>query len=159
MELDATDRTILTLLQADASLSHAEVGEGAGVSAASAWRRIKRLEDAGVLRGRVALVDAAEAGLTVQVVVTVTLRSHGDGQREAFEKWAREHPEITTCYALTGDKDYVLHVVVKDMAAYDHFLTGDLLHRDYVASASSSIVLREIKYTTALPVTTKGAAQ
>jgi len=159
MELDPTDRAILSLLQADASLSHAEVGERAGVSAASAWRRIKRLEEEGILRGRVALVDAGRAGLTVQVVVTVTLRSHGDGQREAFEKWAREHPEITTCYALTGDKDYVLHVVVRDMAAYDHFLTGDLLHRDYVASASSSIVLREIKYTTALPVTTKGSAQ
>jgi Lrp/AsnC family transcriptional regulator len=152
MNLDATDQAILSLLQEDASLSHAEVGERAGVSAASAWRRIKRLEEDGVLRRRVALVDAGRAGLTVQVVVTVTLRSHGDGQREAFETWARNHPEVMSCYALTGDKDYVLHVVVKDMAAYDHFLTGDLLHREYVASASSSIVLREIKYTTALPI-------
>lgn len=152
MELDPVDCRILALLQQDAALSHAEVGEGAGVSAASAWRRIKRLEEAGLILGRVALVDAALAGLTVQVVVTVTLRHHGDGQREAFEDWARAHPEVTSCYALTGDKDYVLHVVVKDMAAYDHFLTGDLLHQDYVASASSSIVLRQIKYTTALPV-------
>lgn len=152
MELDKTDRAILSLLQENASLSHAEVGERAGVSAASAWRRIKRLEEEGVIAGRVALVDAANAGLTVQVVVTVILRSHGDGQREAFEKWARGRPEVLSCYALTGDKDYVLHVVVKDMAAYDHFLTGDLLHQDYVASASSSIVLREIKYTTALPI-------
>jgi len=152
MELDDTDRAILEALQDDASLSHAEVGERVGVSAASAWRRIKRLEEAGVIAGRVALVDAGLAGLTVQVVVTVTLRSHGDGQREAFEKWARLHPEVMSCYALTGDKDYVLHVVVRDMVAYDHFLTGDLLHQDYVASASSSIVLREIKYTTALPI-------
>jgi len=152
MSLDDKDRAILDLLQRDASLSHAEVGERVGVSAASAWRRIKRLEEDGVTRARVALVDAAKAGLTVQVVITVTLRHHGDGQREAFEEWARAHPEVLSCYALTGDKDYVLHVVVKDMAAYDHFLTGDLLHQDYVASASSSIVLREIKYTTALPI-------
>jgi len=152
MDLDHTDRAILDVLQENASLSHADVGERVGVSAASAWRRIKRLEEAGVIRARVALVDAGEAGLTVQVIITVTLRHHGDGQREAFEAWARDHPEVMWCYALTGDKDYVLHVVVKDMAAYDHFLTGDLLHQDYVASASSSIVLRDIKYTTALPI-------
>lgn len=156
MSLDPLDCRILAELQKDAALSHAEVGERAGVSAASAWRRIKRLEEDGLIRGRVALVDAARAGLTVQVIVTVTLRYHGDGQREAFEAWARGHPEVMSCYALTGDKDYVLHVVVKDMGAYDHFLTGDLLHKDYVASASSSIVLREIKYTTALPIGVEG---
>ncbi len=152
MELEPVDCRILSLLQADASLSNAEVGEASGLSAASAWRRIKRMEEEGLITGRVALVDAAKAGLTIQVVVTVTLRAHGDGQRQAFEDWVRAKPEVTSCYALTGDKDYVLHVVVKDMAAYDHFLTGDLLHQDYVASASSSIVLRQIKYTTALPV-------
>ena len=152
MTLDGTDRAILALLQEDAGLSHAELGERVGVSAASAWRRIKRLEEEGLIRARVALVDPARAGLTVQVIITVTLRYHGDGQREAFEAWADKRPEVMSCYALTGDKDYVLHVVVEDMAAYDHFLTGDLLHQDYVASASSSIVLREIKYTTALPI-------
>lgn len=152
MDLEPVDCRILALLQGDASLSHAEVGEAVGMSSASAWRRIKRLEEAGLILGRVALVDAAKAGLTIQVIVTVTLRHHGDGQREAFEAWARQHPEVMSCYALTGDKDYILHVVVKDMGAYDHFLTGDLLHQDYVASASSSIVLREIKYTTALPI-------
>ncbi len=152
MTLDGTDRAILALLQEDAGLSHAELGERVGVSAASAWRRIKRLEEGGLIRARVALVDPARAGLTVQVIITVTLRYHGDGQREAFEAWADKRPEVMSCYALTGDKDYVLHVVVEDMAAYDHFLTGDLLHQDYVASASSSIVLREIKYTTALPI-------
>ncbi len=152
MELDDLDRRILILLQADSALSHAEVGARAGVSAASAWRRIKRLEEAGVIAGRVALVDPAKAGLTVQVVVTVILRHHGDGQREAFEAWARAHPEVLECFALTGDKDYVLRVMVKDMSAYDHFLTGDLLHQEYVASASSSIVLRQIKCTTALPI-------
>ena len=152
MTIDDLDRRILGLLQTNASLSHAEVGERVGVSAASAWRRIKRLEQAGVIGARVVLVDPAKVGLTVQVVVTVTLRHHGDGQREAFEDWVRAHPEVLECYALTGDRDYVLRVMVKDMNAYDHFLTGDLLHQDYVASASSSIVLRQIKYTTALPI-------
>ncbi len=152
MELNDLDRRILTLLQVNSALSHAEVGERVGVSAASAWRRIKRLEDAGVIERRVALVDPAKAGLTIQVVVTVSLRYHGDGQREAFEEWVRAHPEVLECYALTGDKDYVLRVVVKDMSAYDHFLTGDLLHQECVAAAGSSIVLRQIKYTTALPI-------
>lgn len=152
MELDDLDRRILTLLQTDASLSNAEVGERVRVSAASAWRRIKRLEEAGVIGGRVVLVNPAKAGLTVQVVVTVSLRRHGDGQREAFEDWVRTHPEVLECYALTGDKDYVLRVMVKDMNAYDHFLTGDLLRQECVASAVSSIVLRQIKYTTALPI-------
>jgi len=152
MELDDLDRRILTLLQQDASLSNAELGEKVSVSAASAWRRIKRLEEAGVIDRRVALLDPLKSGLTVQVVVTVSLRHHGDGQREAFEDWVRSHPEVLECDALSGDKDYVLRVVVKDMAAYDHFLTGNLLHQECVASASSSIVLRQIKYTTALPI-------
>ncbi len=152
MEIDEQDRQILILLQKESALSHAEVGERVGLSAASAWRRIKRLEEAGIIRSRVALLDAAKAGLTVQVVVTVSLRHHGDGQRETFEEWVRSHPEVMECYALTGDKDYVLRVMVADMEAYDHFLTGDLLRQDCVASASSSIVLRQIKYTTALPL-------
>lgn len=152
MALDEVDRRILAALQADGTLSHAEVGAQAGLSAASAWRRIKKLEQDGILKGRVALVDARRAGLDVAVVVTVQLRHHGDGQREAFEDWVRAHPEVLSCFALTGDKDYVLRVVVADMESYDHFLTGDLLRQDCVASASSSIVLREIKNSTALPI-------
>ncbi len=155
MAIDETDRRILAVLQEDASSSHAEVGNQAGVSAASAWRRIKRLEEDGILMRRVALVDARKAGLDVAVSVTVQLRHHGDGQREAFEDWVRGHPEVMECYALTGDRDYVLRVVVPDMGAYDHFLTGNLLHQECVASASSSIVLRQVKYTTALPVSEK----
>jgi len=154
MDLDELDRRILTLLQQDASLSNAELGERVSVSAASAWRRVKRLEEAGVIDRRVALLNPLKSGLTVQVVVTVSLRHHADGQREAFEDWVRAHPEVLECDALSGDKDYVLRVVVKDMAAYDHFLTGNLLHQECVASASSSIVLRQIKYTTALPMDT-----
>lgn len=152
MTLDSQDRRILEVLQEDASLSHADVGERVGLSAASAWRRIKRLEDSGILKGRVALVDARGAGLNVSVVVSVQLRGHGDGQREAFEDWVKSRPEVMECFALAGEKDYVLRVVVPDMDAYDQILTGDLLHKDYVASTSSSIVLREIKNKTALPL-------
>jgi Lrp/AsnC family transcriptional regulator len=150
--LDSIDRRILAALQADASLSHAEIAERAGTSTASAWRRIKALEAAGVLRGQVRLVDADKVDRGVNVLCNLRVRSHARDSRAAFEAFVRERPEIMECYSMSGEWDYLLRIVVAGVADYEHFLMRILLDHPSVGNASSHFALSVTKYTTALPV-------
>ncbi|NWG45187.1 MAG: Lrp/AsnC family transcriptional regulator [Alphaproteobacteria bacterium] len=150
--LDAIDRQILAALQADASLSHQALAERVGASPTSCWRRIRALEEAGILRKRVALVDGARVDLGVSVLCGIRLKSHSPAARRDIERLVATRPEILEGYAMSGEIDYMLRIVVRDVSAYEQFLTGWLLDNPHIASASSSFALRQIKYETALPV-------
>ena len=151
-QLDAVDRRILAALQEDASISHAALAERVGASTASCWRRIKALETAGVLTRTVRLVDAGKVGRGVNVLCHIRMRSHTAEGVEAFESFVRSRPEILECYSMSGDWDYLLHIVAQDVADYERVLMHGILDHEAIASSSSIFVLRRVKHTTAIPV-------
>jgi DNA-binding Lrp family transcriptional regulator len=152
MTLDRIDKEILTLLQKDCRLSHQDIAERIGSSSSSVWRRIQALEDTGVIAARVALVDPAAVGLNVCVICNVKLTHHSDESRVEFEEMVAAIPEVTACYAVSGNHDYSMTVVVADVQAYEQFLTQRILNSHLVDAASSSFTLRTVKNTTILDV-------
>ncbi|MGH7121096.1 MAG: Lrp/AsnC family transcriptional regulator [Acetobacteraceae bacterium] len=120
-EIDATDRAILRLLADDASLSLAEIAASVGLTATPCWKRIRRLETSGIIRRRVALIDAAKVGLPVTAFVSVETADHSAAWLERFATLIADTPEIVAAWRMSGDVDYLLHVVVPDIAAYDGF--------------------------------------
>lgn len=150
--LDAVDVRIVTLLQDDATLSHADLAERVGASSASCWRRVKALEAAGVLRRTVRLVDPVAVGRGVNVLCYIRMQSHAIEARQAFEQFVDGRPEIIECFSMSGDWDYLLRIVVADVADYNDFLMLILLGHPSVAGASSHFALSMTKYTTALPI-------
>lgn len=151
-DLDEVDRKILALLQQDATISHADLAGRVGASAASCWRRIKRLEAAGFLTATVRLVDPEKVGRGVNVLCNVRMASHAKPARDAFESFVRRRPEIVECFSMSGDWDYLLRIVVADVSDYNDFLMRVLLGHESVAGASSHFALQLTKHTTALPV-------
>jgi len=150
--LDDVDRRLLRALQDDAGLSHAALAERAGSSPASCWRRIRALEEAGVLKGAVRLVDADRVGRGVNVMCQVRMRSHAPDDRRAFEDYLTTRPDVMEAHSMSGEWDYLLRVVAADVAGYERFLMRDLLNHPNVATAASHFALSQVKYTTALPV-------
>ncbi|MBO9604213.1 MAG: Lrp/AsnC family transcriptional regulator [Novosphingobium sp.] len=151
-ELDAIDKKILTILQSDATVSHADLAERVGASSASCWRRVKALESAGILLATVRMADAHKLHCGVNVLCNVRVVSQLHASSIAFEQFVREQPEIVQCYSMSGDWDYLLRIVAKDVADYNSFLMGKMLKHPAVASASSHFALETIKFTTALPL-------
>lgn len=155
MEIERFDRAtkqILEALQADGRQSTQQLAEKVGLSATPVWRRVKELEDSGVIRRHVALVDREKLGLNICVLANVSLVRHSEGAVENFERLVRASREIIECHGITGEADYVIKVVVPDMKAYDQFLQSQIFKVPGVASVRSNVVLREVKYETALPV-------
>jgi Lrp/AsnC family transcriptional regulator, leucine-responsive regulatory protein len=150
--MNRIDRKILALLQTDASISHAELGARVNLSPSQCSRRIARLQELGIIRGTVALLDEAELGLQLEAYVTVTLSSYARSEVAAFHSRVVELPQVIECCSLTGDSDYLLRVLTRDRAAFSKFLNEDLLGHGDVARVRSSIVLDRIKRTTALPL-------
>jgi len=150
--LDAIDKRIICELQADAALSSAELAARVGSSTASCWRRIKALEAAGVLTATVRLVDAEKVGRGVNVLCEVRMKSHARDSIVRFEEFVRSRPEIMECFSMSGEWDYLLRVVVADVADYEHFLMRTLLDHPSVGGASSHFALSLTKYTTVVPV-------
>lgn len=151
-QMDATDRKLLRQLQKDASISHAELADKVGVSAASCWRRVRSLEAAGVLGSLVRLVDARKLNRGVNVMCQVRLKSHAPEHRGEFERFMAAHEEVMECYSMSGEWDYLMRIVVSDVAEYERFLMKDLLGQHSVANAASSFALSQLKYTTVVPV-------
>ncbi|MWC45658.1 Lrp/AsnC family transcriptional regulator [Sphingomonas carotinifaciens] len=149
--MDAIDRRIVALLQNDATLSHADLAERVGASSASCWRRVKALEAAGVFTRTVRLVDPTAVGRGVNVLCNIRMRSHAADSRQSFERFVLSQPEVVECFSMSGDWDYLLRVVVADVAAYNTFLMQTLLGHPSVAGGSSHFALDMTKYTTALP--------
>ncbi len=152
IHLDEVDRRILRALQDDAGMSQAALADKIGVSTASCWRRIQALEASGVLRKAVRLLDAHRVGRGVNVLCHVRMNSHSPDSRGAFERFVTDRPEVMECYSMSGEWDYLLRVVVADVADYERFLMRDLLAHPRVATASSHFALSQVKYTTALPL-------
>ena len=150
-KLDETDRRILNLLQKDASLSVDDISATVHLSRNACWRRIKALEQSGVITARVALLDPARVGLPLMVMVLIRTNAHDHTWMEKFQTALRSLPEVVGAYRMTGDLDYVLRVRVADMPAYDVFYKR-LIAQISVADISASFVMEEIKDTTALPL-------
>lgn len=150
--MDALDRRIVSLLQVDASLTHSDLAEQVGASAASCWRRIKALEQGGVLIQNVRLVDAVSIGRGVNVLCNIRMRSHAPDARKLFEDFVNVHPEILECFSMSGEWDYLLRIVVADVPNYNDFLMNVLLSHSSVAGAASHFALSMTKYTTAFPL-------
>ncbi len=151
-KLDRTDRRILQQMQRKADISMQELGERVGISHTPCWRRLRRLEEQGFIRGRVALLDAEHLDLTVNVFVNVSLKRHQDNALTRFEESVQDIPEIVECYTVSGETDFLLRVVVADVRAYEHLLKETLVHLPEVSNFTSTFALRQVKYTTALPI-------
>lgn len=152
MNLTRTDRRLLTELQKDATRNQSELAEIAGMSRTSCWRRIRDFENAGLIERQVALLNPKKAGFTIEVLLLVAMKEHSDANRRSFERHVSLLPEVMECFSVSGDRDYLLQVVAKDMETYNEFLNAQVLRHEAVQSASSTFVLRRVKYSTALPL-------
>lgn len=150
--LDAIDLRILEILQQDAGLANTDLAEKVGLSPAPCWRRVKRLEDAGIISRRVAILDPDAVGLPIVVFASVKLTSHGADALEQFESAVLAFPEVTECYTVSGGMDFLLRVVTTSMRAYESFLREQVLRMPGVSEVHSRFVVTQVKYTTALPV-------
>jgi Lrp/AsnC family transcriptional regulator len=152
MKLSTSDRRLLDALQNDATRSQTELAEIAGMSRTSCWRRIRDFEEAGVIERQVAILNPQQVGFQIQVLLAVAMTEHTDENRHDFEHHVGSLPEVTECNSVSGERDYVLQVIVQDMDAYNQFLNSQILKHPAVRSASSTFVLRRVKYTTRLPL-------
>lgn len=152
MTLDKTDLRILTQLQRNARLSNADLAAAIGLSPSPCLRRVRALEEAGVLKRYAAIVDARAVGLPISVFVNVSLRSQERASLEEFETQIQQYPEVMECYLMTGGFDYMLRVVVPDLESYQRFLADKLTRIRSVANIQSSMTLKQVVYQTALPL-------
>ncbi len=150
--LDAVDARILDLIQQDASRSVAEIAERVGLSSSPCWRRIKRLEDVGIIQRRVTILDRAKLGLDFEVYCTVKLSLPTKDNLDAFEKAVKRMAEVVQCATVTGASDYELRIVTRDMHAFDEFLREEILSLGLVSNVESRIVMRAVKNATAVPL-------
>ena len=149
--MDRYDRQILGILQEDASVPVADIGERVGLTSTPCWRRVQKLEESGVIRKRVALLDAAKLNVGVTVFVSIRTSQHNAKWLKTFHDLVASIPEVTEFYRMAGDTDYLLRVVVPDIAAYDA-VYKKLIQGAELADVSSSFAREQIKYTTALPL-------
>lgn len=149
--MDAIDLKILALLQNDATLSIAQIGERVGLSQTPCWKRIQRLEADGVIDRRVAVLDPVKLGLGLTVFVSIETSDHSREWLERFAATVSAMPEVLEFYRMAGDVDYMLRVVVADMQAYDAFYKR-LIARIEIRDVSSSFAMEQIKYTTEMPL-------
>ena len=150
-QIDSIDWAILAVLQADASLSVHEVGERVGLSSNACWRRIKRLEESGVIARRVALVDPVKLGLNTTVFVAIKTGRHDPAWLEAFSRGVASIDEITECHRMAGEVDYLLKLTVRDIAHYDRIYRKLIATVPDLNDVSSSFSMEKLKATTALP--------
>jgi len=152
MKLDNFDRQILSLMQRDASLSAAEIGERVGLSQSPCWRRINRLEEAGIILRRVAQLDRRKLGLDMLVFATVKLTAHGRRSLPEFGEAVRAYPEVLECYTIMGDMDFILKILTRDIYAYERFFFSKLSQLPGVQEVNSSIAMSNIKMTSEIPL-------
>ena len=150
--IDEIDRKILQTLQQDARISNVRLARKVGLSPSPCLRRVRDLESRGVIRDYVSLLDPAAIGLGVSVFVQVTLEKQVEKELELFEQAVLERPEVMECYLMTGDADYLLRVVVRDVPSFERFLLDHLTRIPGVAGIKSSFALKQVKYRTALPL-------
>jgi Lrp/AsnC family transcriptional regulator, leucine-responsive regulatory protein len=152
MRLEDQDRRLLGILQRDGRISNQDLAEAAAMSTSACWRRVKALEDAGVIRHYAAVVDPAACGLRFHAIVHVQLARHEEGFVEGFVEAIAGRPEVLDCFATTGEADYHLRVLCADLEAYNLFLERFLFRLPGVKSARTNLVLREVKHEIAVPL-------
>jgi Lrp/AsnC family transcriptional regulator len=150
--LDAVDAKILDLIQHDAALSVAEIAERVGLSSSPCWRRIKRLEDAGIVQRRVTILDRERLGLNFEVYCTIKLSLPSKDNLDSFDAAVQKWPEVVQCATVTGAADYELRIVTRDMHAFDEFMREKILSLGLVSNIESRIVIRPVKNSTAVPL-------
>ncbi|MEF2071454.1 Lrp/AsnC family transcriptional regulator [Consotaella aegiceratis] len=149
--MDRLDKKILRLLQEDSTLAVADVAKRVGLSTTPCWRRIQKLEEEGVIRRRAAVLDPRKVNVPVTVFVSIRTNSHSHEWLKRFSEVIGEFPEVVEFYRMSGDVDYLLRVVVPDIAAYDAFYKR-LIGRIEIRDVSSAFAMEQIKYTTELPL-------
>jgi len=149
--MDEFDKKILTLLQADASLSNSDIAERVGLSPTPCWRRIRIMEEAGIIKRRVAVLDRQKLNVGVTVFVSVRTNRHHQDWLDKFSEVVGSIPEVVEFYRMAGDVDYLLRVVVPDIAAYDGVYKR-LIEQIDLFDVSSSFAMEELKWTTAVPL-------
>jgi Lrp/AsnC family leucine-responsive transcriptional regulator len=150
--MDAIDLRILERLQQDARISNVELARAVNLSPSPCLARVRALEEDGTIARYVTLLDAKKIGITVSVLVQVTLEKQVEPALEAFERAVRERPEVMECYLMTGDADYLLRVLVPDVPAFERFILEFLSRVPGVGNIKSSFALKQVKYQTALPL-------
>jgi Lrp/AsnC family transcriptional regulator len=152
VKLDDTDRKLLRTLQAESTLSVQELAERINLSHTPCWRRLKRLESIGVIRGRAVILDAVALNLPITVFAEIKLKQHDEDTLEELEHAVERCREIVECFSMSGDRDYIFRVVIESVEHYERFLKKVVLHLPGVASVNSSFALKCVKLTTCLPI-------
>lgn len=152
IDLDDFDRRLLRALQADGKLSIQELAERAGLSPSPAWRRVRRMEEAGIITGYRALLDRKAIGLSTLAFVHVSLIDHTEASIRIFDSFVETEDQVIECCSITGTDDYMLKIVARDPEALEYFLMKRILGLGIVRSSTTHFVLRQKKYSTALPV-------
>src|ERR1700761_8524348 len=151
-DLDAIDRKILSNLQSDGRITMAELAEKVGLSVSPCHRRVKLLEERGVITRYIATVDQKSVGLHVSVFISIKLARQKEEDLNRFARAISKWEEVLECYLMTGNRDYLLRVVAADLSSYEAFLKNKLTRLDGIASIESSFALSQVKYSIALPV-------
>jgi Lrp/AsnC family leucine-responsive transcriptional regulator len=152
LTLDKTDLKILHALQSDARISNTELADRVGLSPSPCLRRVRTLEESGVIKRYAGILDPSAIGLPISVFVNVSLRSQERASLEDFEQQVLQYPEVMECYLMTGSFDYMLRVVLPDLDSYQRFLADKLTRIKSVANIQSSMSLKQVVYKTALPL-------
>ena len=156
--LDAIDAKILSIIQDDAALPVAEVAEKVGLSSSPCWRRIKRMEDTGLIKRRVTILNREKLGLGFEVFCSVKLTLPSKENLDAFDRAVMGWPEVVQCATVTGSADYQLRVITRDMSAFDEFERNEMLSLGLISNIESHIVIRGVKDTTAIALNLINAA-
>lgn len=150
--MDEMDRKILRVLQDSPEISVTDLAQKVGLSHTPCWRRIKQMEESGVIRERAVILDPTIMGLSISVFANIRLKAHDEATLEAFEQTAQGRPEIVDCFSMSGESDYIVRVIVGSIDQYEKFLKKVLLHFPGVASVNSHFSLKCVKKTTKLPI-------
>jgi len=152
IKLDKTDLRILKLLQENANLSATDIADRVGLSQSPCWRRINALQENGYIQAKVALLDRHKLDLGIVAFMNIKLSNHGRNSLEEFEQAIVDFPEVVECWTISGNMDYILRVVTKDIQSYEAFLRKKLLKLEHINEAQSHITMTEVKNTTELPL-------
>ncbi|MGB7268498.1 MAG: Lrp/AsnC family transcriptional regulator [Albidovulum sp.] len=150
MEFSDLEIKLLREIQADASLSLADLSSRIGMAQSTIWRKLQEFDAAGIVRARVALLDPARVGAKLCVIAQISLTDHSEASVAGFTALVRRLPEILECHSVSGQADYMLKLRIRDVEAYEAFMSQNLLRSPFVRAVVSSFVLKEIKSTTAL---------
>ena len=150
--MDSKDRQILQALQADGRLTNQDLSERVNLSPSPCLRRVRLLEEQGVIKGYTALVDQKAWGLPVNVFIRVKLERHGDDAVNAFERTIQEMPQVMDCWLMTGRSDYLLRVIASDLDDYEHFVRRELQRGPGIASIDTSFAYGSVKHSQVLPL-------